>query len=79
MYKLNEYRLEIPGTCMCLYPGARVKLGRFDSTVWIVSFGWIACDGNRPICAWYLTDAKNLKLQKLLQLTDLEDIYLIEN
>lgn len=72
-------RIRIPGTNTYITPGCRVKLGRFDTTLWIVSFGWVACDGNRPVCAWYLTDCRDIRIHRLLQLTDLDDIYLIES
>ncbi len=77
--------LHVPNTNICLRPGSRVKLGRFDSTYWEVSYGWYTWGGNRPVCGWYLINdditAKSTThtCVKPLQLTDLDDIYLIEN
>lgn len=74
----NHLRIEIPGCNKYICPGNKVKLGRFESTVWIVCYGWIECNGNRPIYAWYLTNIDNPSETKLLSKPDLDDIYLIE-
>lgn len=68
--------LEMPGSACMLYPGNRIKLGRFETTEWVVNYGWYSFGGNRPVCGWYLT-ADNHEL-KPLQLPDLDDIYFIE-
>nr|DAJ50897.1 MAG TPA: hypothetical protein [Caudoviricetes sp.] len=68
--------LRIPGTEDVLRPGYTVKLGRFDTTVWTVCFGWYSASGNRPCCGWHLT-ADEGKVTKPLQNTDLADIYVI--
>lgn len=62
-----------------VYPGAKIRLGRFETTVWIVAFGWYAYGGNRPVCGWYLTDICDPGNVKPLQLTDFDDIILIQN
>ena len=72
-------RLEVPGTKLCLEPGATVKLGRFESVKWIVAHGWYSYAGNRQVCGWYLTNKDNHSVIKPLSITDLDDIYLIEN
>lgn len=70
--------LEIPGTNQILRPGCKVKLGRFDSEIWLVNYGWFSFGGNRPFCGWYLTKDNGLTV-KPLQLPDLDDIYMIEH
>lgn len=74
----NCLKIEIPSCNKYIYPGNKVKLGRFESTTWVVCYGWIACNGNRPICAWYLTNTDNPSETKLLSKPDLDDIYLVE-
>lgn len=73
----SNRELIIPSTNQVIRPGYKVKLGRFDETVWIVGFGWYSTAGNRPCCGWYLTSEQG-KLTKPLQMTDLDDIYLVE-
>ena len=75
MYR--EIVLEIPETNLCLRPGYKVKLGRFQSEIWVVNYGWFSFGGNRPFCGWYLTKDNGLTV-KPLQLPDLDDIYMIE-
>lgn len=71
-------KLDIPNRNVAIYPGCRIKLGRFDSTIWIASHGWYSWGGNRPVCGWYLTDVKNPQRVKPLQLPDLDDIHFIQ-
>lgn len=59
-------------------PGNKVRLSRFDTECWQVGYGWIACNGNRPICAWYLVSESNPERTKLLSKPDLDDIYFIQ-
>lgn len=73
----KETTLEIPNTNSVLRPGNRVKLGRFQSDMWVVKYGWFSFGGNRPFCGWYLTKDNDLTV-KPLQLPDLDDIYIIE-
>lgn len=73
----NYMKLEIPDCCICLTPGCKVKLGRFDSDIWVVGYGWYEWGGNRPVCGWYLTNARSPEI-KPLQRPDLDDIYIIE-
>ena len=68
--------LPIPGTEDVLRPGYQVKLGRFDTTLWTVGFGWYSASGNRPCCGWYLT-ADNGRVTKPIHDADLGDIYVI--
>ena len=72
-------RIEIPGTNTFITPGCRVKLGKFETTTWLVSHGWYTWGGNRPFCGWYLTNLNDPIIIKPLQQTDLIDIYLIES
>ena len=63
-----------------LFPGDKVRLGRFDKEIWVVGYNWYNCDGNRPTLGWYLTSINTASPKiKPLQLTDLDDIYLIEH
>ena len=70
--------LIIPEFDITLTVNDTVKLGRFDSTSWVVNYGWYAWGGNRPVCGWYLTNTISREI-KPLQYTDLEDIYIIES
>lgn len=72
-------KLAIPNDTRCLVPGNRIKLGRFETAVWVVSYGWYTWGGNRPVCGWYLIDIENPNIIKPLHLTDLDDIYFIEH
>ena len=74
---IRDIRLEIPGSCQCIHPGDKVKLGRFETTEWVVGFGWFSFDENRPFYGMYLTDFSSGKVKPLIQ-TDLDDIYMIE-
>lgn len=73
----NNKELRIPGTNQVLRPGYKIKLGRFENTVWIVGFGWYSNGGNRPCCGWYLTSEFD-RITKPLQMTDLDDVYLVD-
>ena len=70
--------LIVPEFDITLTVNDTVKLGRFDSTSWIVNYGWYAWGGNRPVCGWYLTNTISKEI-KPLQYPDLEDIYIIES
>lgn len=74
----GDLRLEIPEFNMTLVPGCRVRLGRFETAVWVVSYGWYSWGGNRPQCGWFLVDEINPSIVKPLQLPDLYDIYFVE-
>lgn len=71
-------KLQIPDTCSYLTIGCKVKLGRFETNRWVVNHGWYSWGGNRPVCGWYLTSDDESQLVKPLQLTDLDDIYILE-
>lgn len=73
---MNEC-LCVPNTELCIRPGCRIRLGKFESACWCVNYGWYTWGGNRPVCGWYLTSCKSNEI-KPLQLTDLDDIYIIE-
>lgn len=70
--------LTIPHMDAKLSRGCKVKLGRFQSETWEVNHGWYSTYGNRPVCGWYLQNTSSAEV-KPLQLTDLDDIYLVEN
>lgn len=71
-------RVDVPHLDMSLVQGCRVRLGRFETTVWVVSYGWYSWGGNRPQLGWFLTDESNPSSVKPLQLPDLDDIYFVE-
>lgn len=68
----------LPDCKLCIQPGCCVKIGRFDSDIWKVRYGWYTWGGNRPVCGWYLNKLDTETI-KPLQLPDLDDIYMIEN
>lgn len=76
---MNDLSLEIPELELVLVPGCKVRLGRFETTIWTVSYGWYSWGGNRPQCGWFLVDSLQPRIVKPLQLPDLDDIYLVEN
>ena len=71
-------KLNVPDVGICLEDGCRVKLGRFETTQWVVHYGWYAWGGNREVCGWYLEKVGSSDDIKPLQKNDLYDIYLIE-
>lgn len=73
----SNKELLIPGTNQVIRPGYKIKLGRFETTVWSVGFGWYSNAGNRPCCGWYLTSEYD-RITKPLQITDLDDVYLVD-
>lgn len=79
LYLCNCLNIPLPNSCYTLTPGCTVQLGRFDTLKWIVNYGWYTWGGNRPVCGWYLTSEQVNKesITKPLQLTDLDDIYVI--
>lgn len=74
----QELTLEVPEYHITLRVGSKLKLGRFDSTTWILMHGWYTWGGNRPFCGWYMYNQDNISESRPLQLPDLYDIYLIE-
>lgn len=74
----NFNQLEIPGTCEYIRPGCRIRLGRFSRTTWVVAHDWYSWGGNRAVCGWFLINAEDSSQLKPLQLTDLQDVYLVE-
>ena len=75
---MRDLRLDIPELNLSLVPNCRIRLGRFNSTVWVVSYGWYSWGGNRPQCGWFLADEHNPSTVKPLQLPDLDDVYFVE-
>ena len=70
--------IDVPDSKFRIYPGCRVRLGRFDRVVWRALHGWYEWGGNRPVCGWYLQNIDEPTKIKPLHLSDLDDIYLIE-
>ena len=70
--------LSVPGNDIELRIGNKIKLGRFETKVWEVSYGWYAWAGNRPVCGWYITESTKPSNLKPLHLSDLDDIIFIE-
>ena len=73
----THIELFVPELHMVLQPGCKVKLGRFETTLWTVAYGWYTWGGNRPVCGWYLIDESNPADLKPLERPDLDDIYVI--
>lgn len=73
----NQFKLDI-GCGRYIYPGMTIRIGRFSEIFWIVNFGWFTFAGNRPICGWFLVNKNDSTDVRPIQLTDLNDIYLIE-
>ena len=71
--------VQVPQLGLTLFDGCKIKLGRFDSEIWSLHHGWYSWGGNRPFCGWYLLSEDNHSIIKPLQMTDLDDIYLIQN
>lgn len=71
--------LYIPNTCKYVSPGDRIKIGRFEADTWIVKYGWYTCEGNRPLCGWYVINCEDPNVIKPLSKIDLLDTYLIEH
>ena len=70
--------LECPDHKLVIVAGSIVRLGRFESTEWLVAYGWYTWGGNRPVCGWYLSQCDNPGTMKPLQATDLDDIYMVQ-
>jgi len=70
--------LYLPDLNITLFSGQCVKLGRFETTLWRVMFGWYAWGGNRKTCGWHLINMSDQTVKPLYD-TDLDDIYLIKN
>lgn len=69
--------LKLPNSDICIHPGDKIKLGRFESTIWIVGYGWFNFDCNRDLCGWYLTDMDKGVIKPLFK-TDLDDCYYVQ-
>lgn len=74
----RNIQLHVPNSDIWLHPGHRIRIGRFSSITWVVSYGWYTWGGNRPVCGWYLVNVDKVSELKPLQLPDLEDVYMIE-
>lgn len=74
----NCLTIQVPGQTTCLRPNCKVKLGRFDTVIWKVVYGWYAFAGNRETCGWFLINNDDPSMIKPLSKPDLDDIYLIE-
>lgn len=72
------YELQVPNMEMVLHPGDIVKLHRFSSERWLVSYGWFSFGGNKPMCGWFVTSQTDKTRIKPLNLSDLDDIYQID-
>lgn len=71
--------LNVPGTDILITPGCKVKLGRFESEIWVCNYGWYCYAGNRPVCGWYIQSKNDpVKLKPIFR-TDLDDIYFVSN
>lgn len=75
----SKNQLQIPGTQEYIRPGCRIRLGRFSTTTWMVAHDWYSWGGNRPVFGYFLVNTEDSTQIKPLQLTDLQDIYLVEH
>lgn len=73
----DHIALPVPNANQYIRPGNIVQLSRFDTTCWVVGYGWYAWGGNREVCGWYLMKADDQTVIKPLQKTDLDDMYCI--
>ena len=73
---ITQMSLEVPNANTTISPGDKIQIGRFDSTVWLVRFGWYSFGGNRAVCGWYL-QSENQEVKPIFKI-DLDDIYIIE-
>lgn len=69
--------LQVPKLGLTLYPGAIIKLNRFQTETWRLCHGWYEYGENRAVCGWYLLGDSPEHHIRPLQLTDLDDIYLV--
>ena len=75
---MGDLQIDVPEFNMKITPCCKIRLGMFDTTVWVVSHGWYSWGGNRPQCGWYLSDERCPSIVKPLHLSDLDDIYFVE-
>lgn len=73
---LIPLELEVPNANTTISPGNKIQIGRFDTQVWIVCFGWYAFGGNRAVCGWYLESEDTHDIKPIFKI-DLDDIYII--
>ena len=73
----DHIELVVPELNMILNPGCTIKLGRFDTVMWRLCYGWYTWGGNRPVCGWYLVNVADPTTVKPLERPDLDDVYLI--
>lgn len=74
----SNLHVEIPETGQILCPGTRIKLHRFETTVWLVQYGWYSYGGNREMLGWFLVNINDPANIKPLFRTDLYDCYAID-
>ena len=74
---MDTLKLDIPDSEKFIRPGNIIQIGRFNTDQWIVCYGWYSWASNRPVCGWYLKRIPDMFI-KPIQLTDLDDIYLIK-
>ena len=75
---LFMFELQAPGSKICVRPGNIIKLNRFDDEQWIVNLGWFSYAGNKPMNGWYLTSLTRKDRVKPLNMSDLDDIYVVD-
>lgn len=72
----TQMTLEVPNANTTISPGNKIQIGRFNSQVWIVRFGWYSFGGNRSVCGWYLEAESSQEIKPIFKI-DLDDIYII--
>lgn len=72
-------KIDVPEYGLTIRPGCDIKLGRFETEVWTVCYGWYKFAGNREIFGFYLSNKLNPSDVRPLQKIDLDDIYFVES
>ena len=73
----ESMQLALPEQNICIYPGCRIKIHRFDGDMWTVNYGWFSFDGNREMCGWYMVRCSDATIKPIFK-CDLCDCYLIQ-
>lgn len=71
-------KIKIPESCEYICVGDVIKLGRFDSDMWRVEFGWFNFDDNRSMYGCYLKNIRSNRTKPLFE-NDLLDVYMISH
>lgn len=67
-----------PNIPITLHAGDVIKLNRFEDERWTVCCGWFSYGGNKPMNGWYLVSKDKSNRIKPINLSDMDDIYLVD-